>query len=182
MTSKKTAWEVEEGGGRPGGTGGGESEPESESDLSPSDVEETSWCAGHNRALRRRPAAHPWPLSTTPGHVMPQGLMVLLSQGQRVLCGSRGGLHPGRLQPHRTERAGAALRVRAGHHPRCGEPCDRGLLRGAAGEPTPSTRSSSCSARVTAAACTRHTRMRTCARHPHPHPHPHPHASTHTAA
>jgi len=43
MTSKKTAWEVEEGGGRPGGTGGGESEPESESDLSPSDVEETSW-------------------------------------------------------------------------------------------------------------------------------------------
>ena len=31
-----------------------------------------------------------------------------------------------------------------------------------------------------AAACARHTRMRTCARHPHPHPHPH--ASTHTAA
>jgi hypothetical protein len=27
------------------GAGGGESEPESESDLSPSDVEETSWCA-----------------------------------------------------------------------------------------------------------------------------------------
>lgn len=43
MTSKKTAWEVEEGDARPGGSGGGESEPESESDLSPSDVEETSW-------------------------------------------------------------------------------------------------------------------------------------------
>ena len=46
MTSKK-AWETaeQEGDGQRG-TGGGESEPESESELSPSDVEETSWCAG----------------------------------------------------------------------------------------------------------------------------------------
>ena len=45
LSSAKAAWEaVEEGEAQPG-AGGADSEPESESDLSPSDAEETSWCA-----------------------------------------------------------------------------------------------------------------------------------------
>ena len=77
----KAAWEVvedEEANGEPE-AGGAESEAESESDLSPSDAEETSWCARRHTYAGRSATRPP---CLTPSAGLAQGLMVLLAQGQ----------------------------------------------------------------------------------------------------
>ena len=124
----------------------------------------------------RRPAAHPWPLGSTPGYVCRRVSWFCSLKGNEFFAEVEEDFIQDDFNltglsaqvPHYEFALDTILDVES--------PATAGFSEEQQVSPRRPHAAQACV--PAAAACARYTRMRTCARHPHPHPH----ASTHTAA